>query len=736
MKIKLIYIAIVGIIFTTSIIIYAYSILSNSSGYPRSYADIDIPFIYELNDTTPAEYLTPINTGAETWENVLSSYWEFEYGGLTPANSDGQDNINLVFFDFQGVNFTPGTNTIAYSRTWTQGSGVNYHAVESDLIWNARDFPPSPIGAPGQQDLQSVITHEFGHHLGLGHAGPVGGPPGVGPLIPAATMYGTSSSGDTTKRSLHIDDIAGVSQIYPSWKIEGMVSNGSTGQPIEGAKIFSNTVFGSIVGPLEFDPTSGRYQKPGYYIDSLYTDINGIYSVIALYQNFDLSATYFGFETQTFPISFNPAGGIGQTQTILQDFQISENVISSISGTVLDSVSGQPVISNIKIYVTSQKPGSPEGPVVDTMTTANGQFNVSLPSLENYLVISKPVSPFGSKTISIENLDINGEVIIFSVVPAQILLVDDDGGMNYEQYYFSDLENIGKTYYHWDIENQGIPNQQVIDEFENRLIIWFTGDSSSMPLTIAEHDELLDHLTTGGKLFLTGQDIAEMNTGSQLTNTLGVDFVSNWSLFLILGITGDPISNGLVFNTSGFGGANNQTSSDILSITDSIHTTKIFHYGAGTANPAGVRYTNDEDSSRAVFLGFGFESINDSQRRKALLINILEYLNSSITEIEETQENTHLPKIFSLSQNYPNPFNPSTTIEFNIASKTKVEIYIFNSLGQRIATLLDKEMKAGTYQTKWDGKDSNGKRLSSGVYFYQILTEAGYSNTKKMLLLK
>ena len=88
-----------------------------------------------------------------------------------------------------------------------------------------------------------------------------------------------------------------------------------------------------------------------------------------------------------------------------------QSIISSISGTVADSVSGQAVMANIKIYVTSNKPGAPDGVLIDTMTTANGQFNVAVPSLENYLIVSTPVSPYAAKSAAIENLNVNGDSI-------------------------------------------------------------------------------------------------------------------------------------------------------------------------------------------------------------------------------------------------------------------------------------------------------------------------------------
>jgi flagellar hook assembly protein FlgD len=61
---------------------------------------------------------------------------------------------------------------------------------------------------------------------------------------------------------------------------------------------------------------------------------------------------------------------------------------------------------------------------------------------------------------------------------------------------------------------------------------------------------------------------------------------------------------------------------------------------------------------------------------------------------------------------------------------------IFNSLGQKIKTLIDKTFPAGHYEITWDGKDEFGKNAPSGIYFYQMNSESGFTNTKKLLLLK
>jgi len=89
-----------------------------------------------------------------------------------------------------------------------------------------------------------------------------------------------------------------------------------------------------------------------------------------------------------------------------------------------------------------------------------------------------------------------------------------------------------------------------------------------------------------------------------------------------------------------------------------------------------------------------------------------------------------VPTKFALDQNYPNPFNPTTTIKFAIPADENVSLKVFNVLGQEVATLVNKQMKAGSYSF-----DFNASKLSSGVYFYRV--EAGSFNaTKKMLLLK
>jgi len=94
-----------------------------------------------------------------------------------------------------------------------------------------------------------------------------------------------------------------------------------------------------------------------------------------------------------------------------------------------------------------------------------------------------------------------------------------------------------------------------------------------------------------------------------------------------------------------------------------------------------------------------------------------------------------LPHEFELYQNYPNPFNSSTTIEFDLIRRSRIRLEVDNMLGQSVATLVNATLSAGKYAYQWDGHNSRGEAVSSGVYIYK-LTGGDSSKSRKMLFLK
>jgi len=90
---------------------------------------------------------------------------------------------------------------------------------------------------------------------------------------------------------------------------------------------------------------------------------------------------------------------------------------------------------------------------------------------------------------------------------------------------------------------------------------------------------------------------------------------------------------------------------------------------------------------------------------------------------------------FAVKQNFPNPFNPSTTIKYSIAKNVNrelevVSLVVYDILGKEVATLVNKEQKAGNYEVMF-----NASNLSSGVYFYR-LQSGSFVETKKLMLLR
>ena len=97
-------------------------------------------------------------------------------------------------------------------------------------------------------------------------------------------------------------------------------------------------------------------------------------------------------------------------------------------------------------------------------------------------------------------------------------------------------------------------------------------------------------------------------------------------------------------------------------------------------------------------------------------------------------ENEINPSVFRLYQNHPNPFNPSTQIRYQLSISSHVKIAVYNTMGKIVKTLANEYQTAGFRNVKWDGKNNNKQKVSTGVYFYSIQS-GEFSSTKKMILL-
>ncbi len=112
-------------------------------------------------------------------------------------------------------------------------------------------------------------------------------------------------------------------------------------------------------------------------------------------------------------------------------------------------------------------------------------------------------------------------------------------------------------------------------------------------------------------------------------------------------------------------------------------------------------------------------------------------LNNKWTYFLNLQVTKEIPAKFNLNQNYPNPFNGTTIINYSLSEdiSENVKLIVYNSLGQKVKTLLNEKLTSGTYKAVWNGKDELGNSCSSGIYFYS-LKAGNFSDVKKMIFLE
>ena len=98
-------------------------------------------------------------------------------------------------------------------------------------------------------------------------------------------------------------------------------------------------------------------------------------------------------------------------------------------------------------------------------------------------------------------------------------------------------------------------------------------------------------------------------------------------------------------------------------------------------------------------------------------------------------EPSPVPQANYLSQNFPNPFNPMTTIRFGLSERALVSLKVYDAAGRLVAVLVDEERQADVYEEAWDGKDTGGSAVASGVYIYRLIA-GDFRETRKMVVLR
>jgi hypothetical protein len=308
-----------------------------------------------------------------------------------------------------------------------------------------------------------------------------------------------------------------------------------------------------------------------------------------------------------------------------------------------------------------------------------------------------------------------------------LLLVDDDGGLDESEYFISAMENLELVYDIWDVSTEGSP-ANVLGEY--LMVIWFTGDTRSQAMPAEDVEALTAYLDGGGRLLMTSQDfvqrLSERGDPADLTlieDYLKVGYETRETDGMVFGEPG-TVFDGLQFITAGNGGAGNQISRDALIMQDG--GMQMLSYGSGRI--AGVAAV---DGYAALTIGFGIEGIYNDYQDWDNREDILDAAMNFLWQATSVSESTDIfPVHISLSQNYPNPFNPSTAIAFDLPASGPVRLVVYDLLGRMVDVPVDGFFEAGGHMITWDGKNR-----PSGIYFYRLIT-SNETVTRRMTLIK
>jgi hypothetical protein len=257
-----------------------------------------------------------------------------------------------------------------------------------------------------------------------------------------------------------------------------------------------------------------------------------------------------------------------------------------------------------------------------------------------------------------------------------------------------------------------------------QTVIYFTGDDSE--LKQAEQELLAQYLETGGNLFITGSDLV-----SNL-------YAAGDSLFaeeiLKVSLASDSSTVHSITDQNQMFFAQISQPYEIAPAGDVLHpktsAVSILQYTDGKTAASGYTgmFGDSQVEAKVIVAGFPFELLSDEANRIGLFGEILDYfeVGTSIAEREAISKT----RKFELLGNYPNPFNPSTEIRYHLNTGSQVDLEVYNTLGQKITTLISEYHTAGQYSVSF-----NALNLPSGIYYYR-LQSGGQIGIGKMVLIK
>lgn len=288
-----------------------------------------------------------------------------------------------------------------------------------------------------------------------------------------------------------------------------------------------------------------------------------------------------------------------------------------------------------------------------------------------------------------------------------------------------------------DFAFESCANEQIISGAINlqdyAAVFWLLGDESTTDETFstAEQTKVKTYLDSGGKLFVSGSEIAwDLDTAARgsvsdegfFNNYLKADYVSDDANSASVTGEAGSIFEGMSFTYGSLPYIEDYP--DAISPLTGGSVAMRYSNGQIASVIFEGSFPNGSQSGKLVYLGFPFETISAATVRVELMHRVLGFFFPNVNAVAEGGDpGAGVPAQYVLSQNYPNPFNPATTFRFGLPAGAQVRLEIFDLLGQRVREWPWHFYAAGFHQEKWDGVNAAGVRVASGEYFLRMRAE-------------
>ncbi|MFH0766278.1 MAG: T9SS type A sorting domain-containing protein, partial [Calditrichota bacterium] len=312
--------------------------------------------------------------------------------------------------------------------------------------------------------------------------------------------------------------------------------------------------------------------------------------------------------------------------------------------------------------------------------------------------------------------------------PRLLVVKDGSGGLDRTSYIHNPLDSLGLIYTDLITDRPFQPLVTTLPFF--RTVIWFTGDARQNMLDESARQALGQYLEGGGNLLLTGQCAGEVAGADEFFERwLGADnTIDSIHGMQVVGVAGDPVSDGLTFLLGGAQSAMNQNrpgaAAGVNGGVEFMRWTRI------EGDPAaGIRREDPESGSRSIYLSFGLEaigSVRNMNNRTQVLSRFLTWLRTP----SGAPEAESIPLSFNLGTPYPNPFNSRVVLPFYMDRLELMTVCVFDPLG-RVIHQQNQAFAPGVHTWSLDASAWSG-----GMYFVHVNVGSTESKAVRLVLVK